>query len=346
MTASLPFDDQFLSGWLSHNIASFEGPFSIKQFQGGRSNPTFLISARSGDYVLRSKPGLKSQLLPSAHAIEREFRLLSALSKSAVPVPQPLALCEDESLIGRAFYVMSFMSGQVFFEQSLPQRKAQEREIIYAEMNRMISLIHRQDWHALGLSDFGRSGSYFQRQIARWSRQYLSSVDGPIADMTYLIEWLPDHIPQDGDPTTLVHGDFRMDNLIFDPDSLEIKAVLDWELSTLGHPLADFSYHCLAWHLSPDLFRGIAGLDLSRLGIPSESDYIKNYCDRTGREFSSLMKDWPFFIAFNIFRLAAILQGVSHRAHAGLEASAGSVVEGDKVQPLAQLARQVITRSI
>ncbi len=345
MIEPISFDHRSCLEWFHHNIEGFQGPITIKQFQGGRSNPTFLISARSGDYVLRSKPGPKSQLLPSAHAIEREFRLLSALSKSDIPVPKPLALCEDESILGRAFYVMAFVQGQVFFEQSLPQMKAQDRQTIYAQMNNMISLIHRQDWQALGLSDFGRPGHYFQRQIARWSGQYQSSTKVPIADMDYLIEWLPDHIAQDEDPTTLVHGDFRMDNLIFDPASFNIKAVLDWELSTLGHPLADFSYHCLSWYLSPDLFRGIAGLNLIELGIPSEADYIKSYCDRTGLVFASIKKDWPFFIAFNIFRLAAILQGVSHRAGAGLEASHGSVIEGEKVQPLARLARQVISRS-
>ncbi len=345
MIASHPFDSRSFSDWLHSTLANFEGPYSLKQFQGGRSNPTFLISARSGDYVMRTKPGPKSQLLPSAHAIEREFKLLTALSQGPVPVPHPLVLNEDESLIGRAFYVMSYVPGLVFFEQSLPQMKAQDRSQIYAEMNHIISLIHLQDWQRLGLSDFGRPGNYFQRQITRWSAQYQSSAQRPIADMDYLMRWLPDHIPQDQDPTTLVHGDFRIDNLIFDPETLKVKAVLDWELSTLGHPLADFSYHCLAWHLSPDLFRGIAGLDVAHLGIPSEADYIQSYCDRTGWDFSDLAKDWPFFIAFNIFRLAAILQGVSHRAAAGLEASSGSVAEGNKVQPLAKLAREVITRS-
>ena len=311
----------------------FAGPVAVEQFKGGQSNPTYLITGRHGRVVLRAKPGPAAKLLPSAHAVEREFRVITALAKAGFPVPRTHFLCEDESVIGRAFYVMDYVEGRVLWEQSLPGMSASERGAVYDEMNRVVAALHAIDYAALGLADFGRPGNYFARQITRWSKQYRSSETEPIAAMDSLIAWLPEHVPE-GDETAIVHGDFRMDNLIFHPTEPRIVAVLDWELSTLGHPLADFSYHCLSWHIPPGEFRGIAGLDLEALGIPRESDYIASYCARTGREG---IGDWNFYLAYNLFRIAAILQGVAKRALDGTASSAQARDAGRRARPLAEL---------
>jgi len=248
-------------------------------------------------------------------------------------VPRTHFLCEDEAVIGRAFYVMDYVEGRVFWEQSLPGMSARERGAIYDEMNRVIAALHAVDYAAAGLADFGRPGNYFSRQIGRWSKQYRSSETGPIEAMDRLIAWLPEHIPP-GEGTAIVHGDFRMDNLIFHPSEPRVLAVLDWELSTLGHPLADFSYHCMSWHIPPGEFRGIAGLDLESLGIPRESDYIRSYCARRGR---GEIANWNFYLAYNLFRIAAILQGVAKRALEGTASSAHAQDAGSRARPLAEL---------
>jgi aminoglycoside phosphotransferase (APT) family kinase protein len=311
----------------------FPGPVAAERFQGGQSNPTYVITGPGGRLVLRAKPGPAAKLLPSAHAVEREFRVITALGRTGFPVPRTHFLCEDESVIGRAFYVMDYVEGRVLWEQSLPGMSPRERGAIYDEMNRVIAALHRIDPAAAGLADFGKPGNYFARQVARWSKQYRSSETVRIEAMDRLIAWLPEHIPPD-DATAVVHGDFRMDNLIFHPTEARVLAVLDWELSTLGHPLADFSYHCMSWHIPPGEFRGIAGLDLESLGIPRESDYIRSYCARTAREG---LANWDFYLAYNLFRIAAILQGVTMRALDGTASSAQALDAGRRARPLAEL---------
>jgi aminoglycoside phosphotransferase (APT) family kinase protein len=265
--------------------------------------------------------------------VEREFRVITALGQAGIPVPHTHCLCEDESVIGRAFYVMEYVEGRILWDQSLPGMTPPERAAIYDEMNRVLAALHRVDHAAAGLSDYGKPGNYFARQIGRWSRQYRASETERIEPMDALIAWLPENIPA-GDETTVVHGDYRMDNLIFHPREPRILAVLDWELSTLGHPLADFSYHCMSWHIPPGQFRGIAGLDLAALGIPGESQYIASYCERTGR---GKMEHWDFYLAYNLFRIAAILQGVMKRALEGTAASAQALEAGRRARPLADL---------
>ncbi len=326
------FDIGALEHWLKERLPDFSGPLQVEQFKGGQSNPTFKLVTPRRNYVMRAKPGPVAKLLPSAHAIEREYKVLSALSRTDVPVAEVYCLCEDESVIGRAFYVMECVEGRVLWEQSLPGVSNTERSAIYDEMNRVIAALHSVDYAAIGLSDFGRPGNYFARQIGRWSKQYKASETEPIAAMDHLIEWLPAHIPGD-EETSIVHGDYRLDNLIFDADKPRIKAILDWELSTLGHPLADFSYHCMSWHIDPAQFRGIGGLDLPALGIPSEADYIRRYCERTGR---SGIEHWDFYLAYNMVRLAAILQGIVKRVVDGTAANSAAPERADRVRPLAE----------
>ena len=338
------FDIPALSAYLQQHLPGFDGPLTVEMFKGGQSNPTYKLITPGRAYVMRAKPGPVARLLPSAHAVEREFKVMQGLAGTDVPVAKMHCLCEDESVIGRAFFVMEFVSGRVMFEQSLPGLTPSERGAIYAEMGRVIAALHSLDWAALGLADYGRPGNYFARQIDRWSKQYRATEDDSIAAMNALIDWLPSRIPAN-DEASIVHGDFRLDNLIFDAIEPRVKAVIDWELSTLGHPLADLSYHCLTWRLSPDLFRGAAGLDLAALGIPSESDYVRRYCERTGRSFERVMADWDFYMAYNLFRLAAILQGVAVRARQGMSASAGSLEEARRVRPLAELAWSIASQS-
>ncbi|HEY8906062.1 MAG TPA: phosphotransferase, partial [Rhodoferax sp.] len=291
-----------------------------------------------------SKPGPVAKLLPSAHAIEREFAVMTGLADTDVPVPRMFCLCEDESVIGRAFYIMSFMNGRIYWDQSLSGLTPPERRDIYDEMNRVIAALHCVDYTAAGLASYGKPGNYFERQIGRWSKQYLASITRPIDEMDLLMAWLPEHIPtmaRDPAMVSIVHGDFRMDNLVFHPTEPRVIAVLDWELSTLGHPLADFSYHCMAWHITPGAFRGIGGLDIAALGIPSEADYIRQYCQRTGLTTpEQLTADWNFYMAYNLFRMAAILQGIGKRVEAGTAASAQAIEAAAGARPLAQLAWQ------
>ncbi|MEX3926206.1 phosphotransferase [Paraburkholderia sp. BR10936] len=330
------FDTEALGAWLAAHVEGFQGPLTIEQFAGGQSNPTFKLVTPGRTYVMRAKPGPKAKLLPSAHAIEREYRVMDALAATDVPVANMLALCDDEAVIGRAFYVMEFVEGRVLWDQSLPGMTREQRGAIYDEMNRVIAALHNVTPNAVGLADYGKPGNYFARQIDRWSRQYQASETERIDAMHHLIEWLPQHMPDDaGSRVSVVHGDYRLDNLIFHPSEPRVLAVLDWELSTLGDPLADFSYHCMAWHVDPAQFRGIAGLDWQALGIPDEAQYVARYCERTGLEIRG---DWNFYLAYNMFRIAAILQGIMKRVVDGTAASAQAIDAGRRARPMAELA--------
>ncbi|MBL8324113.1 MAG: phosphotransferase family protein [Rubrivivax sp.] len=347
MAASHAFDMAALEAWMRTHVAGFAGPLAVQQFKGGQSNPTYKLSTPQRHYVMRSKPGPVARLLPSAHAIEREYRVMKALAGTGVPVARMEALCEDESVIGRAFFIMEHVDGRVMWEQSLPGMTAAQRGAIYDEMNRVIAALHSVDVAAAGLADYGRPGNYFERQIGRWTKQYLASVTQEITEMDRLIAWLPAHMPagaRDDSQVAVVHGDYRLDNLIFHATEPRIAAVLDWELSTLGHPLADFSYHCMSWHIPPGTFRGIAGLDLEALGIPAERDYVRRYCERVGalsgrqRDVDALMDEWDFYLAYNLFRLASIMQGIVKRAADGIAASAQARATGEATRSLAEMA--------
>jgi len=335
------FDVDRLAAYLAGHLAGFAGPLTVKQFQGGQSNPTYLLITPARRYVMRSKPAPVAKLLPSAHAIEREFRVMRALASQGVPVPEVLLLCEDESVIGRAFFLMEHVDGRIFWEQALPGLAPTERGAVYDEMNRVIAALHSVDVARAGLADYGKAGNYFARQIGRWSKQYRASETEPIEAIDRLIDWLPQHVPP-GDETTVVHGDFRLDNLIFHPDEPRVLAVIDWELSTLGHPLADFSYLCMSWHIPPGAFRGIAGLDHAALGIPSEAEFIRRYCERTGR---GGIEHWNFYLAYNLFRIAAILQGVYKRALEGMASADNALAAGDNAKALAAIGWRYATKS-
>jgi len=322
---------QALGSWLEARGLIDTSSIQLDPISGGQSNPTFRLTADSRRFVLRKRPAGK--LLPSAHAIDREYRVMNALRDSAVPVPAMHLYCDDESVIGTAFYIMEYLEGRTLTDQSLPGMTAAERAAIYREMNRVIAELHRVDLASAGLADFGRPGNYFARQITRWSRQCLESTLPLPPALVRLIEWLPKHIPP-GDEATLVHGDFRLDNLMFHPTEPRIIGVLDWELSTLGHPMADFAYHCMSWRVSPAVWRGIEGLDLDALGIPGESEYIARYREATGRDGS---EHWEFYLAYNLFRMAAILQGTAKRALDGNAAADDATVLGRKAAPLAAI---------
>jgi aminoglycoside phosphotransferase (APT) family kinase protein len=329
------FDVDGLDAYLRAHVEGYRGgPLAVEQFKGGQSNPTFKISNGSQHYVLRTKPGPAAKLLPSAHAIDREYRVMDALQKAGFPAARQYALCLDESVIGRAFYVMEFVEGRVLWDQSLPGMTAAERSAIYDEMNRVIAQLHTIGYGAIGLADYGKPGNYFARQIERWTRQYQASATEPIEAMDQLIAWLPQNIPA-GDDTAIVHGDFRLDNMIFHPSQPRILAVLDWELSTLGHPAADFSYHCMSWHIAPGQFRGIAGLDLKALGIPSQEEYIAKYCARTGKTIRA--EDFNYYLAYNMFRLAGIMQGIMKRYADGTASSAQALENGKLARPMAEM---------
>ena len=313
----------------------------IEQFKGGQSNPTYRLTTAGGRrLVLRRKP--PGKLLPSAHAVEREFRVTQALHRAGFPVARPHLLCEDESVIGTAFYVMDYVEGRVLWDQSLPGFSPAGRAAIWDELNRVIAQLHGLDYRALGLEGFGKPGRYIERQIARWSQQYQASATESIEAMDHLIAWLPRNIPPETG-TAVVHGDYRLDNAIFHPQEPRILAVLDWELSTLGDPLADFAYHCMSWHIPPGQFRGIAGLDLAGLGIPSEEEYVRQYYRRTGREAID-PAHWDFYMAYNLFRIAAILQGIMKRVVDGTAASAHARDAGARARPMAELGWRQVER--
>ena len=343
------FDIEAMTAWLRQHVQDFEGPLQVEMFKGGQSNPTYKLVTPGKSYVMRAKPGPVAKLLPSAHAIEREYRVMKGLASTDVPVPHMYALCEDESIMGRAFYIMEFMEGRVLWDQSLPGMTPEQRAEIYDEMNRVIAALHSVKFADQGLADYGKSGNYFERQIGRWSKQYVASVTQPIPEMDQLMAWLPANMPasaRDESHVSIVHGDYRLDNLMFHPTEPRVIAVLDWELSTLGHPLADFSYHCMSWHIPAELGRGIAGLDIAALGIPAEADYIRRYCERTGlQDIATLHRDWNFYLAYNMFRIAAILQGIAKRVEAGTASSAQAKASGDTARPMAELAWSFAQRS-
>ena len=327
-----PIDTAALASYLREHVAPFAGTLTAEEFQGGQSNPTYRITAGDCRYVLRRKP--PGQLLPSAHAVDREFRVMSALARTDVPVPKMYALCEDASVIGTAFYVMEYIEGRVLWDPALPGMTRAERTAHYDELNRVIAALHGVDVGLAGLADFGKPGNYVERQVARWSRQYQAAAGERIESMDRLIEWLPRHVPA-SDEVAIVHGDYRLDNVIFHRSEPRILAVLDWELSTLGHPLSDFAYQVMAWRLTPVQFRGLKGFDLETLGIPSEQEYIAMYCRRTGR---ASMPDWEIYLIFNMFRIAAILHGVLARALQGNAASANAVEQGSRARLVADTA--------
>jgi aminoglycoside phosphotransferase (APT) family kinase protein len=313
----------------------------IEQFKGGQSNPTYQLTAADGKkYALRKKP--PGKLLPSAHAVDREFKVIKALHPTGFPVAKPLVLCADDSVIGTMFYVMDCVEGRVLWDPALPGMTRAERAAIWDEKNRVISELHLVDYRAVGLEDFGKPGNYIGRQVERWSKQYRASETQRIEAMDNLIGWLPKNIPPEAG-TTVVHGDFRLDNTIFHPTEPRILAVLDWELSTLGDPLADFAYHCMGFHIPPDKFRGVAGLPLAELGIPSESDYLRAYLRRTRRTAID-SKVWEFYLAYNLFRIAAICQGIAKRVLEGTAASQHAAEAATKTVPLAELGWQQAER--
>jgi aminoglycoside phosphotransferase (APT) family kinase protein len=335
----MPFDLLRLETYLRAHIPDFFGLLTLERLTGGQSNPTFVIKLDGQKrYVLRKKPD--GALLPSAHAVEREYRVMKALEGSDVPVPHMLCLCEDESIVGTPFFVMEFADGRAFWDPTLPGMAASERSRIYDAMNRVIAALHRIEPAEIGLGDFGRPGNYFVRQITRWSKQYRGSETRRIEAMENLIAWLPANIPP-GDETGLVHGDFRLDNLMFHATEPRVIAVLDWELSTLGHPLADFAYHMLAWRLRPDEFRGIGGLDLEALGIPDEENYIAAYCQRTGRQSIEPLH-WDFYLAYNMFRLACIRQGIMRRVIDGNASDPEAAEVGRRAGDMADAAWRLV----
>ena len=331
--ANLP-DAAALQAWLKPRVSGFAGPISLAKFAGGQSNPTYALDTPGGRYVLRCKPAPVAQLLASAHAVEREYRVLAALAGTAVPVPRVYALCEDEGVIGRMFYLMQRVDGRIFWDPTLPELQPDERAEVFAAMNQTIAALHALDPVALGLADYAAPGNFFQRQIGRWTRQYRAAETGRIEAMENLIEWLPRHIP-DGEETRIVHGDFRIDNLIFHATEPRVIAVLDWELSTLGHPLADFAYHCLAWFTPPGKLRGMAGAPLAELGIPALDDYVAQYCRAGGR--ADGIPNLGFYLAYNLFRLAGIAQGIAKRAQQGTASSEQARQTGALARPVAEL---------
>jgi aminoglycoside phosphotransferase (APT) family kinase protein len=335
------FDTARLAVWMQAHIEGFLGPIDVRQFAGGQSNPTFLVQAANHRYVLRRKPAGK--LLPSAHAVDREFRVIVALADTAVPVAQAYALCEDASVIGTAFYVMDYVEGRLFWDAALPEVAQPKRRAIYEEMTRVIAALHAVDYTAAGLGDYGKAGRYIERQVARWTQQYRASETETIDAVERLIEWLPKHIPAD-EETSIVHGDFRLDNAIFHPHEPQILAVLDWELSTLGHPLVDLAYLCMRYHLSAEQFQGLGGLDPAALQIPSEAECVADYCRRR-RRAAVAPQDWAYYLAFNMFRLTGILQGVLARAIQGNASSATALEAGRRARPLAEQAWTLVQQS-
>jgi aminoglycoside phosphotransferase (APT) family kinase protein len=333
------FDTHALGDYLSGRIEGLRLPLEASRFTGGQSNPTYaLVDGKGSKYVLRKKPA--GQLLPSAHAIEREYRVMKALEQSEVPVARMHCLCEDPAVIGTPFYLMEFVEGRIFWDPALPGVPAEQRRAIYDDMNRVVAALHRVDPDAIGLSSFGKPGGFLQRQIDRWTRQYRASETEPIAAMESLIQWLPHHLPA-ASRSRIFHGDLRMDNLILHADQPRVVAVLDWELSTLGDPIADLAYHALPWRLTAAQFRGMADKDIAALGIPREAEYLQAYCARVGR--ADIRKDeWEFYCAYSLFRLAAILQGILKRALDGTASSADAVATGSKAREIAECGwRQV-----
>lgn len=327
--ADLPLDR--LEAWMAGHVEGFRGPLAAERFPGGQSNPSYKLTAASGAYVLRRKP--TGVLLPSAHAVEREYRVMRALAHTPVPVPRMYALCEDAGVIGSTFFVMEFLDGRILWDQRIPGVARDERRAMFDSMNAVIAALHSVDYRDIGLDDFGRPGNYLARQIARWSRQYQASETEKQPAMDALIDWLPRHLPPEG-AAGIVHGDYRMDNLVFHKSEPRVIGVLDWELSTIGDPLADFAFHVMTWRVTPDIFRGLGGVDFAALNIPDEAEYVAAYCRRTGRDE---IADWEFYMAYSLFRMAAILQGIAKRAIDGTAASAEAAEHGRVARPFGEL---------
>jgi len=317
-----------LADFIREHVEPFSGALVARRIEGGQSNPTYVVDAGPRRYVLRRKPS--GQLLPSAHAVDREFHVMQALGPTAVPVPRARALCEDPRVLGSSFYLMDFVEGRIFGDQTLPGISPAERRALYLELNRVLATLHAVDWRARGLQDFGREGNYVARQIERWTRQYRAAETQRLPAMENLIAWLSERVPEQ-QTTSIVHGDYRLDNVIFHPTEPRIVAVLDWELATLGDPLVDFAYHCMTWHLALGTHRTLAGVDLAPLGIPGEAEYAALYCRQTGRDPEAGIAHWPFYLAFNMFRLAAIQQGVARRAIDGNAANSRARDVGERV---------------
>ena len=329
------FNEQALVDWMIGNVEGFDGPLTVEQFKGGQSNPTYKIITNTKSYVLRRKP--PGDLLKGAHAVDREARILSALGATGFPVAKVYGLCEDDSIIGTSFFIMEMVEGRIFWDATFPDVETGDRAAYFDAMNTTIASLHKIDPASVGLSDFGRSGNYFERQIARWSKQYLEDADaGRDTEMDKLVEWLPANIPL-SDESSIVHGDFRCDNMIFHPTEPRVLAVLDWELSTLGHPLADFAYHAMMFRMPPDIVAGLGGANLATLGIPSEADYLAAYCRRTDRALIS-EADYAFYVTFNFFRLAAIFHGIKGRVIRGTAASAHATERAKSFPKLVSLA--------
>ncbi len=332
------FDPAALQAYMQQHVDGFSGDLVVEQFKGGQSNPTYKLTAGGKSYVMRRKP--PGKLLPSAHAVDREYKVITALAKAGVPVPQTYALCTDDEVVGTWFYIMDCVEGRIFWEPTLPGLGNAERGAIYDAMNAVVAKLHTVDFAAVGLDDFGKPGNYFARQISRWTKQYQASETETIEAMDNLIAWLPENIPA-GDETSIVHGDYRLDNMIFAADQPKVLAVLDWELATLGHPLGDFSYHLMPWRLRPDTFNGLAGVDLAALGIPTEEEYVAAYCRRTGRDG---IADLDFYLAYNMFRLAGILQGIMGRVVDGTAASRHAIESGKLARPIAEQGWALVER--
>lgn len=330
-------DEDALGRWLAEHVPSVSGRIEVRKFKGGQSNPTYWIGAEPDvELVLRKKP--PGNLLPSAHAVEREYRVMRALAKTDVPVPEALALCEDASVVGTPFFVMRYVPGRLFWDPSLPDvATPDERRAIYRELVRVLAAIHRVDVNEVGLSDYGKTGGFVARQVERWSKQYEASRTADIPAMEALMKWLAVNVPAD-DETTLIHGDYRLDNMLFAKDAPSCLGVIDWELSTLGHPLSDLAYTCMHYHLNMPGRGGLAGLDLGPLGIPTEDELVADYCRLTGR---SGIEAWPYFMAFGLFRLASIAQGVYKRSLQGNASAEDASMYGSAVSILAELACKI-----
>lgn len=326
-------DESALAKYLKDRIPGFSGPVSVRQFRGGQSNPTFWVGTPEREYVLRKKP--PGRLLSSAHQVEREFRVMKALRDTAVPVARVHLLCEDPDIIGTPFYVMDHVHGRIFWNVQLPELEPSERAAVYEELVRVLAALHQVDPEAIGLADYGKIGGYIPRQVARWTEQYQASKTEDIPAMEALIEWLPAHVPAE-DRTTLTHGDYRLDNLIFDPARPEARALIDWELSTLGHPLADLAYTCMLYHIKMPKIGGLLEVDFASTGIPDEQALVGRYCELTGRQGG--IEDWPYYKAFSLFRLSSILQGVYKRSLQGNASSSEASMAGAAVHVLADIA--------
>lgn len=334
--ANARFDAGALERWMSAHVLGFSGPLTVEQFSGGQSNPTFKLTTPRGAYVMRRKPA--GPLLKGAHAVDREARVMRALEDAGFPVPHVHALCTDEAVIGTWFYVMDLVQGRIFWDAAFPGIKAGEKGAYAGAMNATLAVLHNLDPAAIGLGDYGRPGRYLARQIERWSRQYMDDEQaGRTRDMDFLVEWLPAHAPQD-DETRIVHGDFRIDNMIFHPERPEVAAVLDWELSTLGHPVVDFAYHLMMYRAPAAIPWGLAGRDLQALGLPSEAEYVAAYCRRTGRDGIASLE---VYLAFNLFRLAAIIHGIKGRLLRGNASSTEAGAMVPHMDVLAATARTI-----